>query len=121
MAVAHRQSMRNLTLLFTLSTAALVGCGGQPEPTSAEVEDAQGRVQAAVKAGERIRSALELLGILPVYECGEARPCFVGRALEGARAQVGCATVAAESRGPTADAIVLSFPQDCSAAGHSVT
>lgn len=91
-------------------------------PTQAEVEDSRARVEAAIRAAERVRAALELLGLLPVYTCGEPRRTFVGRAAESAQAQASCLTATAEARGDTADAIVLAFsPEGCAVRGHVVS
>ncbi len=90
-------------------------------PTQAEIDLAKARVEVAIHAAERARSALELLGILPVYTCGEPRRTFVGSAVEGVRVQFPCLTATAEARGDTSDAAVLTFAAEgCSARGHTV-
>ncbi|WP_239469992.1 hypothetical protein [Archangium violaceum] len=103
--------------LVILSTA----CGKEP-PTKEEIEDARARVDLAVLAANQVRVALEVLGILPVYTCGESRRTFVGRAAEGARSKVACVTATAESLDDASDAVVLSFPDTgCSVGGRSVS
>jgi hypothetical protein len=90
-------------------------------PTQEEIDLAKARIEVAVHAAERARSALELLGILPVYTCGESRRTFVGRAVESTQVQLSCLTATSEARGDTADAVVLAFAAEgCSARGHTV-
>lgn len=103
--------------LVILATA----CGREP-PTQEELEDAKSRVDLAIHAAHQARIALELLGILPVYTCGEPRRTFVGRATEGVRAKVACLTATAEAQDDSTDAVVLSFPDGgCSVNGHTVS
>lgn len=103
--------------LVLLSTA----CGREP-PTKEEIEDARARVELAVHAAHQARTALELLGLLPVYTCGEPRRTFVGKVTDGVQVQVACVTATAEARGDSSDAVVLSFPEaNCSVNGHTVS
>lgn len=106
-----------LALLPLLATA----CGEQ-RPTQEEIDAARARVEQAVGAAARARSALELLGVLPVYECGEPRRTFVGRASESVQAQVACVTVTSEAVDATTDAVVLAFSgEGCTARGHGIS
>jgi len=112
--------MRRASLLALLPLLASA-CGGQ-EPTKAEIDAARARVEQAVRAATQARSALELLGVLPVYECGEPRRTFVGRASESVQAQVACVTVTTETVDATTDAVVLAFSEGgCSARGHDIS
>src|SRR5688572_5113186 len=95
-----------LAVLTTLTTA----CGGSP-PTQEEIDDARTKIGVAMVAASQARAALELLGILPVYTCGEPRRSFVGKAAESVQAQVGCVTVSTEAVDAATDAVVLSFPE----------
>ncbi|PTL79332.1 hypothetical protein [Vitiosangium sp. GDMCC 1.1324] len=109
--------IRACLALVILATA----CGREP-PTKEEIEDAKSRVDLAVHAAHQARVALELLGILPVYTCGEARRTFVGRVTEGAQVKVACITATTEALDDTTDAVVLSFPEgQCSVNGHTVS
>jgi hypothetical protein len=106
-----------LTLAFTILAT---GCDREP-PTTEEIEDARVRADLAVHAAHQARTALELLGVLPVYTCGESRRTFVGRAAEGAHAKVACVTANVEAQSDTSDAVVLSFPESqCKVNGHTV-
>jgi hypothetical protein len=97
------------------------GCDREP-PTKEEIEDARTRVDLAVRAAHQARMALELLGLLPVYTCGEERRTFVGKAAEGAHAKVACVLATTEAQGDTADAVVLTFPENnCMVRGHTVS
>jgi hypothetical protein len=109
--------IRACLALAVLATA----CGREP-PTQEEIDDARTRVDLAIHAAHQARIALELLGLLPVYTCGEERRTFVGRAVEGARAKVGCVSATAEARDESSDMVVLSFPEtQCSFNGHTVS
>jgi hypothetical protein len=109
--------IRACLALVILATA----CGREP-PTQEEIEDAKSRVDLAVHAAHQARIALELLGILPVYTCGEPRRTFVGKAAEGVHVKVACLTATAEARDDSTDAVVLSFPDGgCSVNGHTVS
>ncbi len=106
---------------LTLALAVLATACDREPPTKEEIEDARARVDLAVRAAHQARMALELLGILPVYTCGEPRRTFVGKAAEGAHTKVACVTATVESQGDTSDAVVLSFPESqCSVNGHTV-
>lgn len=103
--------------LVILATA----CGREP-PTQEEIDDAKSRVDLAVHAADQARIALELLGILPVYTCGEPRRTFVGKAAEGVHVKVACITATAVARDDSTDAVELSFPEGgCSVNGHTVS
>ncbi len=95
--------MRRLVLVPLLVVTA---CGG---PSREQIDDAKGRVSAAVAAVDLARKALTLLGILPTYECGEPRRTFVGEAVEDVRRDYPCATVSTEAVGET-DAVNIVFP-----------
>lgn len=104
-------------VLATIATA----CGGG-SPTQVEIDEARDRVDVALGVATQARSALELLGILPVYTCGEPRRTFVGKATESLQAQVSCVTVTTETLDANTDAVVLSFPEEgCEVRGHTVT
>jgi hypothetical protein len=103
-----------------LALATLAAACGREPPTPEQIEEARGRVELAMLAADQARVALELLGVLPVYTCGEPRRSFVGRVAEGLEAQVGCVTATTEARDSTTDAVVLSFAQGCAVRGHTV-
>jgi hypothetical protein len=120
--------LRRTTLLATLAALATAcGPGSEPEApsprtlTQAEIEEARAQLKLAAEAAAKARAALELLGVLPVYTCGEPRRTFVGQATESFRTQVACVTVATEAQGATADAAILSFPDSgCAVRGHGL-
>lgn len=113
--------MTRRPLLLALLPLLATACGGR-EPTREEIEAARARVEQAAKAAARARSALELLGVLPVYECGEPRRTFVGHASESVQAQVACVTVTSEAVDASTDAVVLAFSEaGCTARGHGVS
>jgi hypothetical protein len=94
-----------------LSVAVLAAaCGAEP-PTKEEVDAARATVERAVAATHQARGALEVLGILPVYTCGEPRRAFVGRAAEGVHARYACATATVEAHDSVTDAVVMTFAQ----------
>jgi len=113
--------MSHRIALFALLPLLATACGVR-EPTQEELEAARVRVEQAMGAAARARSALELLGVLPVYECGEPRRTFVGRASESIQAQVACITVTSEAVDASTDAVVLAFSEaGCTARGHGVS
>lgn len=102
-------------------TALATACGGGA-PTQEEIDDAHNRVEVVLGAAEQARTALELLGILPEYNCGAPRRTFVGQAADSVRAQVGCVSATTEALDATTDAVVLSFADGgCTARGHTVS
>lgn len=112
--------MRRMICLATL-TALATACGASP-PTQEEIDDARAKIGVAMIAAAQARAALELLGILPVYTCGESRRTFVGKAAESVQAQVGCVTVSTEAVDAATDAVVLSFPEgSCEVREHTVS
>ena len=109
-----------LTACLTLLVLA-TACDREP-PSPEQVEEAQARVELAVIAAHQARVALELLGVLPVYTCGEPRRTFVGRISSDLQAQVQCLTVTTEARDGTSDAVMMTFPESgCRVRGHTVS
>jgi hypothetical protein len=82
-------------VLMLLGVMALTACGRQP--TKEELAEAKTQVKSFLDSAEHARRAAELLGLLPEYECGEARGSFVAHAADGLRSQTDCATVTVES------------------------
>lgn len=111
--------LRRMICLASLTVLA-TACGGSP-PTQEEIDDARDKAEVALGVAGQARGALELLGILPVYTCGEPRRTFVGKAVESAQAEVGCVTASAESLDATTDALILSFPEGCEVRKHTVS
>ena len=111
-----------LRACLALALAVLATACDREPPTKEEIEDAQARVDLAVLAAHQARLALELLGLLPVYTCGESRRTFVGKAAEGIHTQVACVTATAVAQNDTTDAVVLTFPESaCTVRGHTVS
>ena len=106
----------SLTALTLLSTAC-----AEKLPTQEEIDAGRAKVEVGLTAAAQARAALELLGILPVYTCGEPRRSFVSKAAESVHAQVGCVTASTESLDATTDAVVLAFGQSCEVRKHTVT
>ncbi len=95
---------------------ALAACGGDhndnvlPDPPSqAQIEDARELVDAASAVADQGREVLELLGLWPVYECGEPRSTFVGQVADGFSVDHPCASVSTTSSSAV-DSVFLSFP-----------
>ncbi|MFP2932255.1 hypothetical protein ACLESO_45290 [Pyxidicoccus sp. 3LG] len=100
--------MRRIALVSLTVLAA--ACGAEA-PTQEEVDAAKAKVERAVAAAHQARGALEALGILPVYTCGEPRRSFVGAAAEGVAAKYACATATVEAHDSVTDAVVLTFDE----------
>jgi hypothetical protein len=106
-----------LAILPLLATA----CGGT-EPTQEQIDEARARVEQAASAMARARTALEILGVLPVYTCGEPRRTFVGSASESVHVQFACVTATTEPVDASTDAVVLAFAEaGCSVEGHGLS
>lgn len=111
--------IRRPVLAALLAAPLLLAACGQV-PSLEEIEDAKAHASAAVKALDRGRAALELLGLMPVYTCGEPRRTFIGRAADGLRADWPCAVVSLEAEGESADLATLTFPVGCEALERSL-
>lgn len=123
-------------ILVALGFLIFVGCGGNgggnnggnnnnviPNlPSQEEIDSATDMVEVAVAVAEHARTALELLGIWPVYECTHPRSTYVAGVANQFETEYPCATVSATSLGTEADAISISFPpQGCDVDGHTMT
>jgi hypothetical protein len=97
--------------LAPLCLAVLATACGVEAPSQEEVDAARATVERAVAASHQARGALEALGLLPVYTCGEPRRSFVGRAAEGVQARYACATATVEPRDAQADTVVVTFAE----------
>ena len=102
--------MRYLVLLTGLTMCAC-GQGGLALdlPSQQEIDAAKQKVSLGVGLAERARRALELLGLLPTYECGEPRGTFIGRAVAGLELELACATVSTEALSAEEDAVRIEF------------
>lgn len=106
----------------SLALAALATACGDNLPSEEEVDAAKAHVERAVAAAHQTRGALEVLGLLPVYTCGEPRRSFVSHAAEGLQARVSCATATVEAVDASTDAVVLTFAEGgCAVHGLSFT
>jgi len=95
---------------------ALAACvGGQdndvlPDPPSqTQIDDARDLVDAASAVADQGREVLELLGLWPVYVCGEPQSSFVGQVADGFSVDHPCASVSITSSSAV-DSVFLSFP-----------
>lgn len=86
-------------------------------PTQEEIAAAQVRVDAAAEAASQLRGALEVLGLLPEYTCGEPRRHFAGAAAEDLRARAGCVDVSTQE-GETSDSLLVTYDQVCQVGEH---
>lgn len=106
--------------LWTLVALLSLACGRPP--TQEEVEDAKARTKAALDAAQQVRRALELLGILPTYDCGEPRRSFVGKAVDQVKAELGCVTATAAELDASTDAVTLAYAAEgCTVRDYSLT
>jgi hypothetical protein len=110
--------------LSLLASAFIPGCqflplgtdGGNEDPieinppTTQEVAEAKSLVLLAMDASQNVHAALDLLGLQPVYECGESRASFVGGLVPQLQAQFGCAQVSTSSQ-LSSDTVTISFSQ----------
>lgn len=93
--------------LCCIALFALTACGNTQD------EEAVGEVKETASVGTIAVSALQFIGILPSYECGESRRNFVARLTEGLNQKLGCTTVASVNEGDLADSFELQFGEGC--------
>src|SRR5688572_6051742 len=89
--------MTNKTLGLLLPVFA-AACGSTPmpslnPPSTALVDDAKLRAERSVSSLEQARAALEMLGILPTYDCEAGRADYVDSALTRLPEEIPCATL----------------------------
>jgi len=112
--------------LALLAALALSACGADQfidrgEQAAADAKLSAAEVRIAIDAVELARRALEVLGLLPSYTCGEPRGVFAGRTVDELHAKVACATVVSQQLAD-ADALIASFPASgCRVNGHEAT
>lgn len=115
---------------FAIGTAfVLGGCDTQdvkdsvPDvPSKSEIDDAKARVGYSSDAMGRLHAALEMLGIIPVYTCGEPRSAFAGKLPAAFQSGFIGATVTADGTDPALDKFTLAFPPEGGKVrGHKVT
>ena len=73
--------MRRATCIAAL--ALLTTACGDNTLTQGEINDATARVERVAASAHLVRGALEVLGLMPVYTCGEPRRSFLSHAVEG--------------------------------------
>lgn len=83
-------------------------------PSQADIDWATDMAGAAVEVAGVAESALQALGILPVYECEEPRATFVSDIADGFIVEHACASAQITAQGEEADALTLSFASGCS-------
>ncbi|MBZ4377031.1 hypothetical protein [Corallococcus sp. AS-1-6] len=95
--------------LAALAALATTACGDNA-PTQEEIDDAKARVERLAASTHQVRGAFEMLGLMPVYTCGEPRRSFLSHAVEGLSASVTCATARVQAVDDFTDSVVVSFP-----------
>jgi hypothetical protein len=121
-------------LLPAISLAAALafsGCNTDPVtdkvpdvdlPTKSEIDDAKARVGLSSEALTRAHAALEFLGIIPVYTCGEERSNFSGKLPANLATGFAGAAFTLDATDPMADKVSIAFPAAGSQVrGHLVT
>ncbi|MDQ3002371.1 MAG: hypothetical protein M3Y08_14055 [Fibrobacterota bacterium] len=119
------------TTLSVAAALAFTGCNTDPVtdnvpdvnlPTKSEIDDAKLRVGISSEALTRAHAALEFLGIIPVYTCGEERAHFAGRLPANLATGFAGAAFTLDATDPTADKVSIVFPAAGSKVrGHKVT
>jgi hypothetical protein len=120
-----RMNTRMVAMLAVLAGCGMGGMGDDDDGgggggTAELIADAKVRLGDAADAIERGRAALELLGLMPDYTCGEARGDYLDGAADGLSASYACASVTLEGAGPEADRAVIAFEPGCQVLGHEV-
>lgn len=79
-------------------------------PTKAEIDDAKARVGLSSDALGRVHAVLEMLGLIPRYECGEPRATFAGKLPDRLRTSFTGSVVSLDATDPASDKVSLAFP-----------
>ncbi|WP_233610072.1 MULTISPECIES: hypothetical protein [Corallococcus] len=101
--------MRRIACLAAFAALSTTACGDNL-PTKEEIDDATARVERLAASTHQVRGAFEMLGLMPVYTCGEPRRTFLNHAVEGLSASVTCATARVQAVDDVTDSVVVSFP-----------
>lgn len=109
--------MRRLALVSVLAGISLYGCSTEPVedkvsaiPSQSEIDDAKARIGLTSDGLGRLHAALEFLGIIPVYTCGEPRSNFAGRLPEGLKTGFAGAAISLDATDPAMDRVSIVFP-----------
>lgn len=89
----------------------VTACGEGDVPPDELVNSAKERVENVTFAGNLARGALETLGVMPVYTCGEPRRSFLSTASANVRTRLSCVTAHVEQVDAVTDAVVLTFAE----------
>lgn len=114
--------MEKKTLTALAMAAAFIGCTTDsvtdklPVPSQSEIDDAKARVGYSSDAAGMVYNALKLLGVIPVYTCGEPRSSFSGKLPANLSTGYAGAAVTLNASDPAEDKITVAFP----AAGTTV-
>ena len=95
--------------------AVLVGCSGSPATEALALDAAKADTAQALKGAATARTALEVFGVLPSYECGPLNGTL-GKAIPPVSVPVGCMQLQTRSDG-------LDFAFDdagCGVGGHAL-
>ncbi|RKH11037.1 hypothetical protein D7Y13_06615 [Corallococcus praedator] len=105
-----------------LALTVLATACGDSTPTQGEINDATARVERIAASTHLVRGALEVLGLMPVYTCGEPRRSFLNHAVEGLSASVSCATATVTPVDDVTDSVLVKFAEGgCSVHGLRFT
>lgn len=116
-ASGNSARMNRIRSFALIGSVALSACG---TPASVAASEELERADDAVTALDRSRQALQWLGILPSYECGEDERFFVGRLVESLNAEAGCVAVADEPD-DAHDRATVSFGEGCVVRGRRLS
>ncbi|MBN8230372.1 hypothetical protein JYK02_22945 [Corallococcus macrosporus] len=102
--------MRRIACAALAASALASTACGDNAPTQEEIDDAKARVERVAASTHLVRGALEMLGLMPVYSCGEPRRSFLNHAVEGLSSTVACATATVQAVDDVTDSVVVTFP-----------
>ncbi|MBW2699270.1 MAG: hypothetical protein JRF33_00495 [Deltaproteobacteria bacterium] len=105
--------MKNAALVaLTLAMFSLLpSCGETLNlPSQEDIDWAGDMVGLAADVAEQGKTALEMLGLLPTYECEEPRGTFVGDIIADFEIEHACATISTQAQGEEADLVTITFP-----------
>jgi hypothetical protein len=118
-----------LMLSVLLAFACLSGCDSgdvadaAPDvPSKAETDDARARVGYGSEGLSGLRVILEILGLIPVYSCGEPRAVFAGKIPDSLASRFAGSHIDLDASDPARDKFTILLPsQGMSVKGQTLT
>jgi hypothetical protein len=112
-------NLMRLPLSAAFAFALLCGCDSgsvadaAPDiPSQSQTDDARARVGYGSEGLGSLRAILELLGLIPVYSCGEPRAVFAGRIPDSLASRFAGSHIDLDASDPTLDKFTILLPAE---------